>query len=181
MIDALSGSLRRQWAGIAIASVALLVASGAPGMAANAVKKALFAKKAGNAKKVNGFSASAQPSPGKLLALSADGKFPASALPADAVGPRSVVIRFEAFTSDSFGNSGFVNVGCGPGEKATGGGIGWTQSPGGGDAVRYSGPETNSGDTFPNQGSTATGWAGDIHTSDGMGKTGRVYVVCASP
>jgi hypothetical protein len=176
MYPRLTASLRRQWAGISIAMVALLVASGAPDVAASAVKKALFAKKAGNAKKVDGLSASANPTPGLLLALSTNGKFPVSALPAS-----NATIRFAAFTSDAFGQSGHVDVDCNPGERAVGGGIGWTQSPGSGDAVTYSGPEDNSMDTFPAQGSAATGWAGQIRTSDGAGKTGRVYVVCVSP
>ncbi len=100
---------------------------------------------------------------------------------AGAAGATNVVIRFATFTSDSSGNSSHESVACQAGERAVGGGIGWTQSPGSGDAVRYSGPEDSSGNTFPAQGATPTGWAGEIHTSDGAGKTGRVYVICAAP
>ncbi len=61
------------------------------------------------------------------------------------------------FTSDSSGNSSHESVACYPGERVVGGGIGWTQSPGSDDAVRYSGPEDASGNRFPAQGATPTG------------------------
>jgi hypothetical protein len=98
-------------------------------------------------------------------------------------GATNVVIRFVTFTSDSFGLSSHRDVTCNPGERAVGGGIGWTQSPGSGDAITYSGPEDADHEmlTFPNQGATPTGWAGEIKTSDGAGKPGRVYAICAAP
>jgi hypothetical protein len=98
-------------------------------------------------------------------------------------GATNAVIRFASFTSNTSGQSSHVHVQCNTGERAVGGGIGWTQSPGSGDGVLYSGPEdANFGSTtFPAQGATPTGWAGEIKTSDGAGKTGRVYAICASP
>lgn len=100
-----------------------------------------------------------------------------------APGATNVAIRFATFTSDAFGQSGHVHVECNPGERAVGGGIGWTQSPGSGDAVVYSGPDDANfaTTTFPAQGATPIGWAGEIKTSDGAGKTGRIYAICASP
>jgi hypothetical protein len=72
---------------VVIALTALLVAVfGATPLghaAVNAVKVALFAKNAG---KVNGIKASRTPTPGKLLALGSDGRFPASVVPV-AQGP----------------------------------------------------------------------------------------------
>jgi hypothetical protein len=46
-----------------------------------------------------------------------------------------VAIRFASFTSNGSGQSGHVDVTCNPGETAIGGGIGWTMSPGSGDAI----------------------------------------------
>jgi hypothetical protein len=102
---------------------------------------------------------------------------------AGVAGATNVVVRFAAFMSDANGLSGPVHIQCQAGERATGGGIGWTGSPGSGDAVVYSGPEDAnfSQSTFPQQGATPTGWAGDIKTSDGADKPGRVYAICASP
>jgi hypothetical protein len=100
-----------------------------------------------------------------------------------APGATHAVVRFATFTSDAGGQSGFVDVICNPGEVAVGGGIGWTQSPGSGDAAMYSGPEdaNHATDSFPAQGATPTGWGGELRTSDGPGKTGRVYAICVSP
>jgi hypothetical protein len=90
-----------------------------------------------------------------------------------------VVTRVKDFTSDGSGNSGDQRVSCDSGERATGGGISWTMSPGSGDTIRTNNPL--SGEAFPVSGNVATGWEGSLHTSDGMGKTGRIYVICASP
>src|SRR5204863_5146239 len=98
-------------------------------------------------------------------------------------GATNAVIRFATFSSDTFGQSSHVHVQCNAGERAVGGGIGWTQSPGSGDAVVQSGPEDANFNTttFPVQGATPTGWAGELKTSDAQGKPGRVYAICASP
>src|SRR5438552_1322326 len=69
-------------------------------------------------------------------------------------GATNAVIRFATFSSDTFGQSSHVHVQCNAGERAVGGGIGWTQSPGSGDAVVQSGPEDANFNmtTFPAQG-----------------------------
>lgn len=61
-----------------VALVALLIALGAPGYAAQSVGSVLFAAKAGNANKVDGLKASKKPHRNQLLALDSHGKFPAS-------------------------------------------------------------------------------------------------------
>jgi hypothetical protein len=91
-----------------------------------------------------------------------------------------VVIRYHEFTSDMSGFSGHVRADCDPGERAVGGGIGWTNSPGASDTISYSGPDDGAG-LYPEQGSTPVAWAGEIKTSDGEGKAGRVYAICAWP
>jgi hypothetical protein len=99
-----------------------------------------------------------------------------------ASGVHNATVRYADFTSDLSGFSSHEHVECHPGEVAIGGGIGWTQSPGSGDAVMYSGPETTTSDPFPAQGGTPVGWDGEIRTSDtGINKTGRVYAICAAP
>jgi hypothetical protein len=84
---------------LVIAALALFVALGAPGYAASVVDRALFAKRAGTAKKaryatragkVDGFSASSRPRPRRLLALDKNGKFPASVGLTGPTGPRGV-------------------------------------------------------------------------------------------
>jgi hypothetical protein len=69
---------------MAVAFVALLVALGAPSYAAQSLQSVLFAKRSGNANRVDGFKASRRPRPNSLLVLNAHGKFPASV---GAVGP----------------------------------------------------------------------------------------------
>jgi hypothetical protein len=68
-----------------VAVMALLIALGAPGFAAQAVRSVFFAARAGNAEKVDGLRASSRPRPNTLLALNAHGKFPSSV---GLVGPR---------------------------------------------------------------------------------------------
>ncbi len=70
--------VRRPSPALVIATAALLVALGAPGYAAQSLQSVLFAKRAGNANKVDGFSASKKPRKNTLLALDSHGKFPAS-------------------------------------------------------------------------------------------------------
>jgi hypothetical protein len=82
--------VRRPSAAIVIATVALLVALGAPGYAAQSLQSVLFAKKAGNANKVNGIKASRTPHKNQLLALDAHGKFPASVGAVGATGPQGI-------------------------------------------------------------------------------------------
>jgi hypothetical protein len=99
-------------------------------------------------------------------------------------GATNVVIRFLDFTAGSGTPwvSSHLHVSCNPGEKAVGGGIGWTQSPSSNDGVIFTGPSAANFMTtgLPDQGSVPTGWEGEIKTND-TGKTGRLYVVCASP
>jgi hypothetical protein len=54
--------------------VALFVALGTSGYAARLVRRALFAKRAGNASKVDGLSAPREPRPHRLPALNSRGK-----------------------------------------------------------------------------------------------------------
>lgn len=63
-----------------IALTALFVAIGGPGYAAT-VARVVFAQRAGNADRVDGFHAASAPHPNTLLALDARAKFPRSALP----------------------------------------------------------------------------------------------------
>ena len=77
--------VRRPSPALVVATVALLIALGAPGYAAQSLQSVLFAKRAGNANKVDGFSASKKPRRNTLLALDSHGKLPASV---GAVGPR---------------------------------------------------------------------------------------------
>jgi hypothetical protein len=95
-------------------------------------------------------------------------------------GASKVVTRVADFTSNASGDSGDQRASCNAGERATGGGISWTQSPGSGDTIRSSNPLL-SPEGFPANGDVPTAWEGDIHTSDGMGKTGRIWVICVSP
>ena len=70
------------------ASAALVVALGAIPVgeaAGDVVRVALFAKNAG---KVNGIKAARAPTPGRLLALGPNGRFPASVVPPGRPGPR---------------------------------------------------------------------------------------------
>lgn len=104
--------------------------------------------------------------------------------PAGATGPAgpsgfsAVTIRDAFFVSDAGGNTGFETASCLAGERALGGGITWTQSPGGGDAVKQTGPISGI-EVYPDENDPPTGWGGVIETSDGAGKEGRVYVICA--
>ncbi len=68
-----------------VAVIAVLVALGAPSYAAQVVHSVLFAQKAGNAAKVDGFKASKKPHPNSLLVLDSHGQVPDSA---DAEGAR---------------------------------------------------------------------------------------------
>ena len=67
-----------------VAFACLFVLLDGPAYAERAVQKArtaLFAKRAGEAGRVDGFSASTRPHPNRLLALGPDARFPRSALP----------------------------------------------------------------------------------------------------
>jgi hypothetical protein len=78
---------------MAVAVVAVLIALGAPSYAAQVVRSVLFAKKAGNAQRVDGLRAFKKPHPNALLALDSRGRFPASVSPAGttgAQGPRGL-------------------------------------------------------------------------------------------
>jgi hypothetical protein len=68
-----------------VAIVAVVISLTAPGYAAQLVRTVFFAKKAGNAQKVDGLRASKTPRPNTLLALDSQGKLPSSV---GAVGPR---------------------------------------------------------------------------------------------
>ena len=93
---------------LVLSALALLVACTGitPAEAAQAVKRAL------NADKVNGIAASKTPTPGKLVPLGADGKFPASVVP-QIVGPRG-----------PRGSEGPAGPAGGPGAAGAGGSAG---------------------------------------------------------
>jgi hypothetical protein len=69
-----------------VACAALFVALGGPSFAASTVQRTLFAKKAGNANRVDGFNASAKPRPNTLLALDKNRRFPRSVFPVSVQG-----------------------------------------------------------------------------------------------
>lgn len=116
--------LTRSDLSLAVAALALLIAATGvtPAEATRAVKKAI------NADKVNGIAASAAPSPGKLLPLGPDGKFPASVVPTGPRGPRGAegpkgeqgasaaeltnraVFRAHGLADQATPNSGFLKV-----------------------------------------------------------------------
>ena len=73
--------LRRPSPAMVVALIGVFLALGGPAYTAGTVKRALFAKKARNADRVDGFHASATPKPGRLLPLGANGRFPAAVLP----------------------------------------------------------------------------------------------------
>jgi hypothetical protein len=133
-----------------VALVGLFVALGGPGYAASAVQSALFAKRADRARyasragsahvagrahkaatatsakkagKVDGFNASATPIPNTLLALGANGKFPAIALP----NAPTTRVTFRRGLSPLVGDGEFAeaHVGCVTGETLVTGGAGF--------------------------------------------------------
>jgi hypothetical protein len=69
------------WSALLLALVAVFIALGGPGYATTATRKAI------NADKVDGLHASRSPRAGRLLALDAKAKLPASVLPAAQTGP----------------------------------------------------------------------------------------------
>jgi hypothetical protein len=71
--------------GLSAVAIALWATGLQPADAVTVVKRALSAR---NADAVDHLSASRKPKPGRLLALGANGKFPASAIPTTARGPR---------------------------------------------------------------------------------------------
>lgn len=77
------GRLSRSGGTIVVAAVVGALAAGTPSIASTVVD---FAKRAGNADKVNGLSASKTPRAGMLVPLNARGDFPASVLPPGAHG-----------------------------------------------------------------------------------------------
>lgn len=133
-----------------VALIGLFVALGGPGYAASTVTNALFAKKADHARfadragsatkagtahkaatatsakkagKVDGFNASATPIPNTLLALGANGRFPAAALPSSRVVFRRALSAFVA--NDELAEA---HVGCATGETLVSGGGGFIRA-----------------------------------------------------
>ncbi len=76
--------LRRHLDNMVVAGVVAALVAGAPAVAGPLVD---YAKRAGNADRVDGLNASRTPRAGQLLALDAKRKFPASVVPAGAIGP----------------------------------------------------------------------------------------------
>ena len=113
-----------------VAVVAVLIALGAPGYAAQSLRSVLFAARAGNANKVDGFRASKRPRPNTLLILNAHGKFPASVSAVGPAGPRGPQgLQGEQGPQGIPGARG--NAGT-PGSAVAYSVIRWTQPDGGG-------------------------------------------------
>jgi hypothetical protein len=145
--------VRRPSPAMVVALVGLFVALGGPGYAAGAVGSVLFAKRADHARyatragsahvagrahkaatatsakkagKVDGFNASATPIPNTLLALGANGKFPAAALPSISAG--RVVFRRAVSEFVDAGAYAEAHIGCVTGETLVSGGAGFLRS-----------------------------------------------------
>ena len=145
--------VRRPSPAMFVALVALFIALGGPGYAAGTVQTVLFAKRADRARfatragtahvagrahkattatsakkagKVDGFNASATPIPNTLLALGANGKFPAAALPTISAG--RVVFRRALSDFVDAGEYAEAHIGCVPGETIVSGGGGFIRA-----------------------------------------------------
>jgi hypothetical protein len=145
--------VRRPSPAMVVAVVGLFVALGGPGYAASAVQSTLFAKRADRARyatragsahvagrahkantatsakragKVDGFNASAAPIPNTLLALGANGKFPAAALPSISAGR----VVFRRALSDFVNASEYAaaTIGCVAGETLVSGGAAFVRA-----------------------------------------------------
>ncbi|MDP9259694.1 MAG: hypothetical protein M3Q31_24515 [Actinomycetota bacterium] len=98
--------MRRPAPATVIATIALVLAAAPIGQAANGwVKRALYARNAGS---VDGISASRTPHKGKLIALPASGKLPASIFPASMRGPRGPAGPAGSDGTDGAGASALV-------------------------------------------------------------------------
>jgi hypothetical protein len=98
--------MRRPAPATIIATIALVFAVAPVGQAATGwVKRALYARNAGS---VDGISASRVPHKGKLIALPATGKLPASILPSSIGGPRGPAGAAGADGTDGSGGSALV-------------------------------------------------------------------------
>jgi hypothetical protein len=98
--------MRRPAPATIIATIALVFAVAPVGEAATGwVKRALYARNAGS---VDGISASRVPHKGNLIALPANGKLPASILPASIGGPRGPAGPAGTAGSDGSGGSALV-------------------------------------------------------------------------
>jgi hypothetical protein len=146
-------------------------------------KKAGYAKTAGNALAVSGIKAAKAPTPGFLVPLGADGKFPASIGQVGPAGPKGdkgdkgpkgdtgppgissyQIVQNTASATNT--QSGGVSITCPAGTQPIGGGAG--VSPTGG-----SGPFMT--DSFPQQG----GWVVSYSTTANLSWTMTGYAVCA--
>ncbi len=88
----------------------------------------------------------------------------------------SIVARFHQFQIGG-PSATFTQAECEPGEVAVGGGVGGLTSPGGDDAVLYSGPSV-AGGVVPDEVFVPTAWDGAIRNSEASTKDFRIYVVC---
>jgi hypothetical protein len=97
-----------------------------------------------------------------------------------APGATNVVVRTsEPCNSLPSGVHCAIRTDCLPGERATGGGAGFTDF-GGNEVVNVSHP-VEADNTIPEPGDTPTGWAAGIEFSGGGPRHAIGYVVCASP
>jgi hypothetical protein len=90
----------------------------------------------------------------------------------------NAVVRFDDFPAAA-GVTGGEEIACSAGERAVGGGVSFEGPEDDGDRVTFS--EPRAGDSVPNQGATANGWAAGIVNGDAAAqRTARVWVVCVS-
>jgi hypothetical protein len=191
-----------------VALIGLFVALGGPGYAASTVQNALFAKRADRARyatragtahsaasahkaataasakkagKVDGFNASATPIPNTLLALGANGKFPAIALPS-APTTRVVFRRaLSAFVAD--GEYAQAHVGCATGETLVTGGAGFARASDGRldprPLLSVSAPVADANAKVLEDGAAAAQWQAAGRNQTGESARLLVYAGCA--
>ena len=100
--------------------------------------------------------------------------------PRGETGAASVVVRRREDGALPAGAFDSMTVSCKPGERATGGGIGFTES-GGGEIVEQSFPVHNGFQPVA-EGDTPTGWSGIIKNGNANALAHPViYVICVAP
>lgn len=166
---------------LVISATALVVALFGSTPLGHAVVSAVppFAKKAGyatNAGAVNHITAARTPTPGSLVPLGVDGKFPASVGQVGPAGPQGATnVTVKAVQLSGTGQL-YGDAQCAAGQRAVGGGF---YAGGNGGFVTV----LNSYPTPLTDGATPTGWHVTVvnQQTNTASMTGAVYAVCASP